>query len=355
MARERISFLASDDAKLKDNVDLWFGDGAGADDGTQGDVKIRWDGTDLDMLPTANNTVFKLGDGTTSFDLWLYGASAAAYILWDASANDLIFQDSVSLKLGTGEDVEIRWDATDLDILAAADDSVIKIGNGTNSFDVWLYGNTADAYIVWDASADDLIFQDSVSLKLGTGLDAELRWDGTDLDLLAVADDQVFKLGNGTNSWDVWVYGNTAADYLLWDASASELVFAASAYLSGQKRRTAAKTGDYTIQATDSGKVLTNRGAGGAVIFTLPTVAAAFDGCDVTIYGVAAQNITVTGETAGQLVVFGDAGANSAALSTGGEIIGGGFRCICDGTSWLVLPINWADVGGAAQTATIAT
>ena len=140
--------------------------------------------------------------------------------------------DNSALRFGDGGggysdpttyDVTARWDGTDLDFLANANNTVIKWGNGTNSFDQWLYGSSTSLYLLWDASANDLIFQDSVSAIFGTGLDAELRWDGTDLDLLALADDQVFKFGNGTNSWDLWIYGNVAGDYLLWDASASSL------------------------------------------------------------------------------------------------------------------------------------
>jgi hypothetical protein len=56
----------------------------------------------------------------------------------------------------------MQWDGTDFDITAAADDSVIKLGNGTNSFDVWTYGNTANVYMLWDASADTFSLQGPV-------------------------------------------------------------------------------------------------------------------------------------------------------------------------------------------------
>lgn len=68
---------------------------------------------------------------------------------------------------------------------------------------------------------------DSVLTAWGTGAagvaDATMGWDGTILALLPAVDDSPYKLGNGTLSWDVWIYGNTAADYVLWDASASTL------------------------------------------------------------------------------------------------------------------------------------
>ena len=281
--RERISILASKDAKLKDNVNLWFGDGTQDDNGDLGDVKIRWDGTNLDMLPTTDDSQFYLGDGTSSFDLRVYGSSANAYISFDASADDLKFEDSVSLMFGTGAgagqgnagDVEIRWDATDLDILAAANNSVIKIGNGTNSFDIWLYGSSANAYISFDASADDLKFEDSVSLMFGTGAgagpgnagDVEIRWDGTDLDILATTDDSIIKLGNGTQSFDLWLYGNSATSYISWDASADQLKFEdnVALHFGTGAGGGPGNAGDATILFDATRLVLTPLAAGGIV------------------------------------------------------------------------------------------
>lgn len=136
-----------------------------------------------------------------------------------------LFRDNEEIRLGDSNDIQLRWDGTDLDLLAAADDTVFKIGNGTNSFDIWIYGNAATEYILWDASANDLVFQDNVSLMLGTGNDVEIRWDATDLDILAAANNSVIKFGNGTNSFDIWVYGSAATNYLEWDASANKLNF----------------------------------------------------------------------------------------------------------------------------------
>lgn len=133
-------------------------------------------------------------------------------------------------------------------------------------------------------------------------------------------------------------------------AASKAVVADANVKVSGLRRVSAAKTAAYTITAADSGKVLTNRGAGGSVTFTLPTVAAGFDGVDVLIVAVADQAVVVSAQTAGQIAAFNDATANSVALQTSSEIIGGGFRCICDGTSWLVLPMT-----EETQTVTVTT
>jgi len=86
---EDIAILASEDCKLIDSVSLRFGTGSDADDATVGDVAMAWDGTDFDITAAADDSVFKFGNGTNSFDIWLYGNTASDYILWDASANVL--------------------------------------------------------------------------------------------------------------------------------------------------------------------------------------------------------------------------------------------------------------------------
>lgn len=134
-------------------------------------------------------------------------------------------------------------------------------------------------------------------------------------------------------------------------AASKALVTDADVKLAGVRCVTEAQTSAYTITAADSGKVLTNRGAAGSVTFTLPTVAAGFTGVDVTIMAVvAAQTVIIAAQTAGQIVTFNDAAANSITIGTTNEIIGAAFRCVCDGTSWLVMPLL-----NEGQTVTVAT
>lgn len=113
-----------------------------------------------------------------------------------------------------------------------------------------------------------------------------------------------------------------------------------------------AKTADYSLAAAgDCGTIFTNRGAGGAVNFTLPTTTAAGAGWWCEIFNVAAQNVTITAGTADTMIVFNDATADSLAYSTSGQIIGSGARVVHDGTGWLVF-LHPATTGGAQTTAT---
>jgi hypothetical protein len=98
-----------------------------------------------------------------------------------------------------------------------------------------------------------------------------------------------------------------------------------------------AKTADYTVvTGTDaSGTVFTNRGASGAVIFTLPAPSQAIAGVFYDFLGVADQDVTVKTATVDTLLTKNDAAADSVAMSTSGEKIGGAMRFVCDGTAWI--------------------
>lgn len=280
---QEISFITDEDCKLQDNASLIFGDGSNREVESVGDIYVTWDGTDLDVTQGTANSAINFGVDGAGIDMKWFGDTASAYMLWDQSQDALIFAgaagiqfsgtdgfalgDDVFLKFGASDDVTIDWNAAGgLDVLAAADNSVITFGTGTKSFDLkvfggdtstyvyfnadggsgstgeWafgvddhgvdvkFYGATASSYALWDESANELVFdgadlwlKDSDTLEFGDASDVVLAWDGTDLDVTAAADDSVIKFGTGTNSFDVWVYGNTANAYALWDASEDKL------------------------------------------------------------------------------------------------------------------------------------
>lgn len=89
--------------KVGDNVEINIGDGAGRHDESTYDVRIRWDGTDLDILGYADDEVINFGDGTNSFDVKTYGNTASDYLLWDASASELSLQGAATLDVPNGQ------------------------------------------------------------------------------------------------------------------------------------------------------------------------------------------------------------------------------------------------------------
>ena len=101
----------------------------------------------------------------------------------------------------------------------------------------------------------------------------------------------------------------------------------------------AAKTADYYVGAADFGKVLTTRGATGAVVFTLPVAAAGDAGNWVIFVNAVDQNMTIQTQTANQMITFNDLDADAIAFATASEKIGACAMAISDGTSWFLVPL----------------
>lgn len=111
-----------------------------------------------------------------------------------------------------------------------------------------------------------------------------------------------------------------------------------------------AKTTSYTVLAAESGTIFTTTGATAALTFTLPAIS---DGPFVFYFLSGADvAMTVTAETVDTMVTFNDLAADSVALSTASEIIGGGVMVVCDGTTLFAFQLG---VGGHRQTLSVAT
>lgn len=103
------------------------------------------------------------------------------------------------------------------------------------------------------------------------------------------------------------------------------------------------KTANYTVLdpftaltgGDPSGTLFTNRGAAGAVTFTLPAVVPRLAGVYYDFVGFANQTWGVAA-AAGTVCTFNNAAAASVTCSTAGAKIGAHIRAWCDGTSWHV-------------------
>lgn len=120
------------------------------------------------------------------------------------------------------------------------------------------------------------------------------------------------------------------------------------------KFKVTTKTSAYTITPGDFGKVFTTRGATSTMIFTLPGVETTYNGEFVLFLNVADYDMIVAG-TDGELVTFNDLTANNIGIITASERIGAGLLAVCDGTSWIVLPIAQETVTVAVDTSASAT
>lgn len=183
-----------------------------------------------------------------------------------------------------------------------------------------------------------------VEALLDSGSDInKLDLDGGTLKILPVADDSgAINIGDGTNDVDVKIFLGSASEYVEFNVGDSQLNVVAplsvTGALSGQRKVTNLTSNTTLTVANGANGIITNRGADGAVVVTLPDDATAGDWFQY--HGVADQNITFASETADTLVAgLDDAAADSLAFSTNNEKIGASAVGVFDGTQWHVQAI----------------
>lgn len=168
-----------------------------------------------------------VGVDDTGWDVKLYGATASRYLLWDESVDSLIAVDNVKAVFGTGSDVSIVWDGTDLEIDFAAANSQVQFGAG-NPSDLILHGATATYDIFWDASGNTLYALDNAVLAVGTGGDIVIKHDGTDTHIDGKGANEILRIGDAATV-DLWLHGATYD--VEFDASANTLTVRDNALL----------------------------------------------------------------------------------------------------------------------------
>lgn len=100
------------------------------------------------------------------------------------------------------------------------------------------------------------------------------------------------------------------------------------------KTTVTAKTGDATLTVAELRTIITNTGAAGTVVLTLPAASAAA-GLTFKVQVTAAQIVRVLPAT-GEKVFLGGSGVASKYLQIAG-VIGNYADIYCDGVDWLVL------------------
>lgn len=108
------------------------------------------------------NDTFAAKFGTPGTDLVLTADGTDVIV---TGTGDLVFNDSVDLKIGTGKDIGIAWDGTRLNVTQALANSEIRWGVDGAGIDQVFYGDTASAALTWDQSADSLILSGVAKIK----------------------------------------------------------------------------------------------------------------------------------------------------------------------------------------------
>ena len=106
----------------------------------------------------------------------------------------------------------------------------LTVGVDDAGHDVKFFGDTASAYMLWDASADDLVLAGAAGIDLAGDIDVDgtANLDAVDIDG-AVQIDATFTSGVDGQGYDTKFFGDTSGAYILWDTSADKLLTAGGA------------------------------------------------------------------------------------------------------------------------------
>ena len=168
------------------------------------DGTTNLDAVDIDGAVQVDNTI-TVGANDQGYDVKFFGDTASAYMLWDTSADDLVFAGAAGIDLAGDIDVDGTANLDVVDIDGAVDmastltlagnadfkgdldvdgttnldavdidgavqiDNTVTVGVDDTGHDVKFFGATAtNGYMLWDESTDDLILGSSSKLGIGT-------------------------------------------------------------------------------------------------------------------------------------------------------------------------------------------
>ena len=178
------------------------------------DGTTNLDAVDIDGAVQLDAT-FTVGVDDTGYDVKFFGATASAYMLWDASTDDLVLAGAAGIDLAGDIDVDGTANLDIVDIDGAVDmattltlggnadfngdldvdgttnldavdidgavqiDAAVTVGVDDTGYDFKLFGATSGSFLLWDESDDALELTDSSPIKIGDGGDMTIYHDGS--------------------------------------------------------------------------------------------------------------------------------------------------------------------------------
>lgn len=205
--------------------------------------------------------------------------------------------DSAVSYWGTGSDIGVTWDGTDLLVSQAAADSIIKWGVSGAGINHVFYGDTATRDMTWDQTNNQLLFADNAALAIGSGAgsagDISFSWNATKMLVAQLTANSAIDWGvDGAGIDQVW-YGDTASTSMTWDQSADSLILTGAAPLVFT-----GTTGQPRISLTDNlGDALSVGIAGSTDLLVLTTTDNAEAVAVTGLRNAQATSVAITGAT----------------------------------------------------------
>ena len=168
---------------------------------TDGSGNLSWAAAQITLANDGNNRIVT-GDGSG-------GLNAEANLNFDGSTLAVTGATTISTNLDV--DGTTNLDAVDIDG-AVQIDATVTVGVDDTGYDFKLFGDTASAFALWDASADDLILSGAAGLVVpdgqltlgstaitSTGAELNIMDGGTSASTVTIVDaDQIILNDNGT-------------------------------------------------------------------------------------------------------------------------------------------------------------
>ena len=139
--------------------------------------------------------------------------------------------DAATLDISGNADIDGTANLDVVDIDGAVQlDATFTSGVDGQGYDTKFFGNTSSAYMLWDTSADDLVFAGAAGIDLAGDIDVDgtANLDVVDIDG-AVQLDATFTSGVDGQGYDTKFFGDTSSAYIMWDTSADKLLTAGGA------------------------------------------------------------------------------------------------------------------------------
>jgi hypothetical protein len=146
------------------------------------------------------NGAINVGVDDTGYDVKFFGDTASAYMLWDASADDLILGGAAGLSVNSTALVTgvLTTTAATVSNGGGQFNGAINVGVDDTGYDVKFFGATTGKSLLWDESADSLTVAGNLSVDGGT-----IKLDGNypvGTDNVALGDAALDSLISGTRN-----------------------------------------------------------------------------------------------------------------------------------------------------------
>ncbi len=304
--------------------------------------------------------------GTFSGTLGVTGAVTLASTLSTAGIHTVtggsLYPDNATATFGTGNDIVIKWDATDLVVTQAAPDSIVKWGVSGAGINHVFYGDTATYDMTWDQTNNQLLFNDNAILAIGTGAggvgDIAFTWNASQLNVTQLTTNSGIFWGVDGAGIDHTFYGDTASAKALWDQSADTLIFSGVAGVQGAVVKQAGVVAITTTRAVtraDSGGVFTVD-QGTAYTITVAQPSAAGERYLFQLVGPAAHDVSLvaTGCTFEGIIqidgVCVPATGSTLKFASGSAILGDNIELIATSTTKFLVRAFGSGAGGITIT-----